>query len=110
MVTDQEKNDVLMRFAGLELRGGGWGIRAALQPFPAQVMWDFHNDLDLLHSLDAQAKWLNPKLMWIRVEIIKGQVYVKATLATGVPVEAEGEDEAETRAEAILSLIGNSDG
>ena len=101
-MTDQEKNEVLVRWLGWEQRphieDGGCGC-----DYCTTLHWytpDGQNPAlpDLLHSLDAQAKWL-----WDKVRDMGRFNEVVAAL---LDAEYDGEHKAEACAEAILSLIG----
>ena len=113
-MTDQEKNEALATFAGFAFGPeSGWGkcwTREDGQHYGLP---------DLLHSLDAQAKWLWPKLN----KILKHDGW-SASWTPWFPPERQwsvnigrqGRDEeyfgatlAEACAEAILSLIGEGE-
>ena len=120
-MTDAEKNEALARWAGFH-----WGWWHNVQTIQSEEGWRCPNNKpvifeiggngelpDFLHSLDAQAKWLWPKLDYLDVEIDWVQkAYCVAIIATAA---LDGEDQqgtsndtpAEACAEAILSLIGS---
>ena len=106
-MTDQEKNEVLARWAGFT--PGECKIlccQAAHWLSPDNTLW--HGVLpDFLHSLDAQAKWLWPKLEdWgIGLRGDGSRFFGYASL-NGVEIQDSGTTPAEACAEAILSLIG----
>ena len=107
-MTDQEKNEVLVRWLGWEQRphieDGGCGC-----DYCTTLHWytpDGQNPAlpDLLHSLDAQAKWLWPKLDYLKLEYEQGVWRAWVRWHSG-----EADNPAEACAEAILSLIGGDD-
>ncbi len=109
-MTDQEKNEVLAKWAGFTWDGfwldpNGFTFGAPW-PGPDEAIkesdWKVITGPDLLHSLDVQAKWL-----WDKVRDMGRFNFVVAAL---VDAEYDGEHKAEACAEAILSLIGEDDG
>ena len=100
-MTDQEKNEVLLKFAGFRFH-----LSASENPhywtYPDGEVVDrdsFRHLLpDLFHSLDAQAKWIIPKACYEYGDIV---VY---GLLSGLMLA--GEFTGEACAGAILSLIG----
>ena len=92
--TDQEKKDVLHKFAG---------FNDAACSIPGHLIYPDGCCLpgpDLLHSLDAQAKWVWPKLTPEQL----GALFVEIASAL-----FDKRDPAEACAEAILSLIGEDE-
>ena len=119
---DQEKNEVLAKWVGFTFDelSRMWLAPDGSSPYP------HFSAPDLLHSLDAQAKWLWPKLNrdgWFVNLMQSGDgSYWKARLWTPYSGTSEitleniaakpvrdGPTPAEACAEAILSLIGGND-
>ncbi|KKL61208.1 hypothetical protein LCGC14_2197640 [marine sediment metagenome] len=120
-MTDQEKNEALAKWVGFEVCNEGYDcwIEPTERRHTGYVP-------DFLHSLDAQAKWLWPKLNgdgWFVNLMQSGDgSYWKSRLWTpysgtskitleniaAKPVR-DGATAAEACAEAILSLIGGND-
>ncbi len=102
-MTDQEKKEVMAKWAGLTK------INYINQAVDEYTVFEFP---DLLHSLDAQAKWLDPKLNevladrgWtICVTPWKDPVY-EVWLGARLDISSEDNDLAVAKAEAILVLI-----
>ncbi|KKL61399.1 hypothetical protein LCGC14_2195690 [marine sediment metagenome] len=111
-MTDQEKNEVLAKWAGFRYKlSASENNHYWIGPNGQTVDCDESGDAllpDLLHSLDAQAKWLWPKMGHI-IFMYSEQNEFKATAGMYNP-DAEGtaqaDNPAEACAEAILSLIG----
>ncbi len=119
-MTDAEKNEVLAKFAGFRYKlSASENNHYWIGPNGQTVDCDESGDAllpDLLHSLDAQAKWLVPKLN----ETLKHDGWSASWTPWfpperqwGVNIGRRGRDEeyfgatlAEAFAEAILSLIG----
>jgi len=101
-MTDQEKNEVLAKWAGFRYKlSASENNHYWIGPNGQTVDCDESGDAllpDLLHSLDAQAKWL-----WDKVRDMGRFNEVVAAL---LDAEYDGEHKAEACAEAILSLIG----
>ena len=99
-MTDPEKNEVLLKFAGFK------DLSKLGTPYP----WDAPDGSavkeppDFLHSLDAQAKWLWPKLDSPDQFGDKGQLF--SVLYSWL---LAGDLTPEACASAILSLIGEGD-
>ena len=108
-MTDQEKNEVLAKWSGFVDYGGvavygpGDGSKKGWYDPDGNAL-GFHagNLPDLLHSLDAQAKWLWPKLDYQKLEFEQGQWRAWVRWHSG-----EADSPAEACAEAVLSLIGS---
>ena len=118
-MTDQEKKDALLKFAGFTIN----------EPSPDGAtipLWSWPDgkpllepEPDLLHSLDAQAKWLWPKLThWListteDIDDVGGSYTAWVAMGTRGPQWknewANGDTPAEACAEATLSLIGEED-
>ncbi len=114
-MTDQEQNEALARWAGFTW--DGFWIDPDNHTF--SVPWDNEGEPreacvpDLLHSLDAQAKWLWPKLQKLGYElrIYTGQegsdthcLVIQPSLGQVTGIK-QAQDPAEACAEAILALI-----
>ncbi len=106
-MTDQEKNEVLLKFAGFRYREGAcdW-----LPPDQESTDTLYLDTPDLLHSLDAQAKWIYPKLYEVKLHqrsnIMNGQWCAEVFIRT--PSGCIYRDTpAIAVADAVLSLIGN---
>ncbi len=115
-MTDQEKTQILLKWARFQSYYKSQapeetGIEAWVQPPDSERTIPIP---DFLHSLDAQAKWLWPKLtsdkgytpdgilMWFEC----GTWLVEIWWMTRSGYEGRGLTPAEACAEAILSLIG----
>ena len=95
-MTDQGKNEVLAKWAGFTyLCQAGFRKEFAMWEPPTGGMIELP---DLLHSLDAQAKWLWPKLT--RLQLFKMVTFWL------YPEDGVERNPAEACAEAILILIG----
>ncbi len=113
-MTDQEKNEVLAKWAGF--------AKIGYQNTPDWILadrWVYPNtdrraDLpDFLHSLDAQAKWLLPKLRGYHITrdaLTGGATEVTVWGETCIGTSCKAPTPAEACAEAILSLIEKHDG
>ncbi len=103
-MVDQEKKDVLLKFAGFRVNesGKGW--------YYPDGSFSMETRPDLLHSLDAQAKWIDPKLdNW---SLSTYDTHVTAIVHCGTSMgtaDAPKDRPAEAKAEAILSLIGEQE-
>ncbi len=109
-MTDEENNEVLAKFAGI-VHVSRPGEAPRWRCPDSTILWD---EPDFLHSLDAQAKWLIPKTqdMGYEMRVMGGKsgsdfhvmfVHPPEGIIHGIKQAAT---EAEARAEAILSLIG----
>ncbi len=88
-MTDQEKSEVLLEFAGFYPK-----VFTASSDEPTETLWSDPLDRewlipkppDLLHSLDAQAKWLYPKIYEVKLHqrsnIMNGQWCAEVFLRT----------------------------
>ncbi len=121
-MTDQEKKEVLARFAGfteIDLPmychdtandGDGWYVRPiTVRPYWSHGNYSYRELPDFLHSLDAQAKWLDPLLEYWALET--GTDGISAyIIGPGAGLSSHKSAVAATgalaKAEAILSLIG----
>ncbi len=108
-MTDQEKNEVLARWAGFQKCDCGEEHQGCGK------WWEPDGDVvglvvlsDFLHSLDAQAKWLWPKLTDANLEIRPGWARALVAIETAT-YRYQSDSPAEACAEAILSLIGEDE-
>ncbi len=107
-MTDQEKNEALAKWAGFQWWEDGEcytiGNSTTVRELP-----------DFLHSLDAQAKWLWPKLeldgyalqLYLPVGYI--EAFISTRSAPHWQIRKGASSPAEACAEAILSLIGDGE-
>ena len=114
--SETEKNEVLLKFAGFTWDGfwidpNGFTFGAPW-PGPDETIkesdWKVITGPDLLHSLDAQAKWLWPKLPCKALRVFMHPDFpFEAALfyEDKPPIQRTADNPAEACAEAILSLI-----
>ena len=110
----EEKNEVLLKFAGFTWDGFWVGPNGftfgAPWPGPDEAIkesdWKVITGPDLLHSLDAQAKWLWPKLDGIELEGRGNEWSAVAKDSENVYWQKPVHDSpAEACAEAVLALL-----
>ena len=100
-MTDEEKNEVLLKFAGFTMATWDDGEPFARE-YPDKAGFCHDGDPDLLHSLDALVKWCWPKVHASMTDV-EFTVWLMKWIERVVGWD---EDPAEACAEAILSLIG----
>lgn len=110
-LTKEEKNELLARWVGFEQRGTA---RVWYSP-EKDVPWT-NNPPDLYHSLDAQAKWIDPKLNdllgdtgWIMDSspwLAEKYGLYGCKLYRSQAIERRAATLANAKAEAVLALTG----
>ena len=106
-LTDEEKTQILLKWAGFQSYYKSQapeetGVEAWVQPPDSERTIPIP---DLLHSLDAQAKWLWPKLTDANLEIRPGWARALVAIETAT-YRYQSDSPSKACAEAILSLIG----
>ncbi len=108
-MTDQEKKDALLKFAGFTYRSFDYkgDVYQPHKLWETPEGWCMRTPPDLLHSLDVQAKWIDPLLdNW---SLSTYDTHVTAIVHCGTSMgtaDAPKDRPAEAKAEATLSLIG----